>query len=123
MYLALLHLVNIISNLAALAAEADRMVVESVAETTRKAYTKVVIKLGDFCVLQRIKDKFSIFLVILWAVCCVHCLPPHSLVCYVLVRLRGQELPRSTSSKFARLGLGVIICQSPLCHSSMLNSQ
>ena len=35
------------------------MVVESVAETTRKAYAKVVIKLGDFCVLHRITDKFS----------------------------------------------------------------
>ena len=58
MYLALLHLVNIISDLVALAVEADRMVVESVAETTRKAYAKVVIKLGDFCLLHRIKDKF-----------------------------------------------------------------
>ena len=35
------------------------MVVEAVAETTRKAYAKVVIKLGDFCLLHRIKDKFS----------------------------------------------------------------
>ena len=53
MYLALLHLVNIISDLAALAAEADRRVVESVAETTRRAYEKVMIKLGDFCLLHQ----------------------------------------------------------------------
>ena len=59
MYLALLHLVVIISDLAALAAEADRMVVESVAETTRWTYEKVIIKLGDFCLLHHIKDKFS----------------------------------------------------------------
>ena len=43
MYLALLHLVNIISDLAALAAEADRMVVESVAESARRAYEIVII--------------------------------------------------------------------------------
>ena len=59
MYLALLHLVNIISDLVALAVEADRMVVESVAETGRKTYEKVVIKLGDFCLIHRTKDKFS----------------------------------------------------------------